>query len=169
MSWAQLKLFITFTREIYSMIKTLYYREFQFARWIFLIIPMWISLAIIYFSESANMALSTLLMASGILFLIGLLFYGMKTEIDNSKIRIVFGIGLIRKTIKLNNVKYVEVVRNKWYHGWGIRLISNGWLYNITGLDGVEIKQKDRRSVIRIGTKQPAVLRKAIFKGITKN
>lgn len=115
------------------------------------------------------MTLNTFLIASAIFIVVGLLFFGMKTYVDDTKIRIAFGIGLIRKTILLNNVKAVETVRNKWYYGWGIRLIPNGWLYNISGLHGVEIKRKDTASVIRIGTKQPALLRKAIFEGISRN
>lgn len=146
-----------------------FYNEFQFAWWIFILVPIWSTVAIPYFSEDSGMNLNTFLIASAIFFVLGLLFYGMRTQVDDSKISIVFGIGLIKKRIDLNNVKSVETVRNKWYHGWGIRLIGNGWLYNISGFDGVEIKQKDKVSVIRIGTRQPAQLRKAIFEGISKN
>ena len=149
--------------------KSVEYLEFQFAWWIIILLPFWCILVYLYFSAGEGMDLITFLAISAIFLLIGLLFYGMRTRVDDSKIRIGFGVGLIKKTIHLNNVKSVEAVRNKWYYGWGIRLISNGWLYNISGLDGVEIKQKDRKSVIRIGTKQPLLLRKAIFEGIAQN
>ncbi|NEN24958.1 hypothetical protein G3O08_15765 [Cryomorpha ignava] len=145
------------------------YKEFQFAWWIFILIPIWFTVAIPYFSLDSGMTLNTFLIASAIFIVVGLLFFGMKTYVDDTKIRIAFGIGLIRKTIHLNNVKAVETVRNKWYYGWGIRLIPNGWLYNISGLDGVEIKRKDSVSVIRVGSKQADVLRKAIFEGISRN
>jgi len=42
-------------------------------------------------------------------------------------------------------------VRNQWWWGWGIRLIPGGWLYNVSGLDAVELKMKNGR-IFRIGT-----------------
>lgn len=145
------------------------HKEFQFAWWIFILLPIWLTVAIPYFSEDTGMGLNTFVVSSAIFLVVGLLFFGMSTLVHDSKILISFGIGLIRKTIDLNNVKAVETVRNKWYYGWGIRLISNGWLYNISGLDAVEIKRKDSVSIIRIGSKQPTVLKRAILESISRN
>jgi hypothetical protein len=69
------------------------------------------------------------LAVNAILVLVYLLFYGMKTEVNENSIRISYGIGLIRKTIKLVDVKSVSTVSNPWYYDRGIRLIANGWLY----------------------------------------
>lgn len=151
------------------MSKNLFYKEFQFAWWILILVVLWLVLTYLHYSGSPAISWNTYLSSTITLLALSLLFYGMKTEIDNSIIKLSFGIGLISKKIQLNNVKSVEVVRNKWYQGWGIRLIDNGWLYNISGLNAVEINQKDKRSIIRIGSQQPADLRKAIFEGITKN
>jgi len=91
-----------------------------------------------------------------------LLFFKMQTIVDNDCIKIFFGIGLICKKINIKNIKHLEPVRNKWFYGWGIRMLKNGWLYNIKGLKAVELKFNDRKSVIRIGTKNPEKIISAI-------
>jgi hypothetical protein len=48
----------------------------------------------------------------------------------------------------------VTRVRNPWYYGWGIRFISNGMVYNVSGFDAVEIALADGRRV-RLGTDEP--------------
>ena len=43
-------------------------------------------------------------------------------------------------------------MKNKWYYGLGIRKIRKGWLYNIHGLQAVELSYLDSDAVTRIGT-----------------
>jgi hypothetical protein len=76
-------------------------------------------------------------------------------------VEILFGLGLVRKHVLLDEFTSVRVVRNKWYYGWGIRLIPNGWLLNVSGLDAVELVRRNGR-VLRIGTDEPAPLERAI-------
>ena len=94
--------------------------------------------------------------------LICLLFYGLTTKIAKGMITISFGIGLIRKRIQLSRIRTIEVVENPWYYGWGIRFIPNGMLYNIAGSNGVELKFKDTGRILRIGTRDSAVLKREI-------
>ena len=108
--------------------------------------------------------LSGLLILSLILVASLLLFFQMKTSIDNEQIRISFGIGVIKKRIAIKNIEKVTIVRNKWYSGFGIRMIKNGWLYNIKGLDAVELKMKSSKSIIRIGTADSQNLKREIDK-----
>ena len=54
-----------------------------------------------------------------------------------------------------------QTVRNKWYFGWGIRYLGTGWLYNVSGLDAVEIVQNDGK-MVRVGTDEPDVLARAL-------
>ena len=145
------------------------YKEFQFAWWIFILVPIWSTVAIPFYTADSGMTSNTFIISSAIFVLLGLLFYGMKTMVDESKVTVIFGIGLIRKSVHFNNIQSVTRVRSKWYYGWGIRLMPSGWLFNVSGLDGVDIKRKDDVSVIRIGTKKPDLLRNAIFEGISKN
>ena len=58
----------------------------------------------------------------------------------------------------------MDTIKSAWYHGWGIRIIPNGTLYNISGTDGVELKFNDMNTIIRIGTKDSATLKKEIEK-----
>lgn len=144
------------------------YTEFQFAWWILILIPIWVAIVFLMDDKVESQNSSSVFLPVTIVFvLIGLLFYGMKTHVNESKITIAFGIGLIRKTIDLKTVQSVESVRNKWYYGWGIRVIPNGWMYNIGGLQAVEIVRKDKNSVLRIGSKHPEILRKVISDGIS--
>ncbi|MDY7014940.1 MAG: hypothetical protein SVX43_15355 [Cyanobacteriota bacterium] len=52
-------------------------------------------------------------------------------------------------------------VKNPWYYGWGIRLTPRGWLFNVSGLDAVEISLNSGRH-FRIGTDRPRELERAI-------
>lgn len=146
------------------------YKEFQFAWWILILFPLWITVVLLT-NDNIESPFKTQIdvPVTIIFFLIGILFYGMKTHVNESKITVIFGIGLVRKSIDLSNVQSVESVRNKWYYGWGIRVIPNGWMYNIAGLQAVEITRKDKNSVFRIGSKHPEVLRKVISDGISRS
>jgi hypothetical protein len=132
------------------------YKEFQFGWWLLaLFVPIHISIFYIYVNQIGErpIHLNGLLIFSALFSLIYILFYGMTTLIDEKEILIYFGIGLIRKRISLNNIAAVEEVKNPWYYGWGIRLIPNGILYNISGFRAVKIKLKNTTSSLRIGTK----------------
>jgi len=48
-------------------------------------------------------------------------------------------------------VTAVRQVRNHWYYGFGIRKVPNGWMYNVSGLDAVELHLTSGK-VFRIGT-----------------
>ena len=52
-------------------------------------------------------------------------------------------------------------VRNSWWHGWGIRKVQRGWMYNIAGYDAVELELRSGK-VFRIGTDEPGALLAAI-------
>ena len=89
------------------------------------------------------------------------LFHNLTVEIDAEHLRISFGIGLIRKRFPLDQIDTCQPVRNSWLYGWGIRLTPRGWLYNVSGLDAVELKMKSGKTC-RIGTDEPAVLAAAL-------
>ncbi len=98
-----------------------------------------------------------------LVFLLGVLvvFYNLTVEIDAEYLRIAFGIGLIRKRFALDQIDSCQPVRNSWLYGWGIRLTPHGWLYNVSGLDAVELKMKSGKTC-RVGTDEPAVLAAAL-------
>lgn len=97
-----------------------------------------------------------------LMILVAFLFFRLVTEVSSGSIKVHFGTGIIKKQISLDRVKEVKVVRNKWFYGWGIRFIINGWLWNIRGLDAIELTFKDKNSVFRIGSQEPEKLKDAI-------
>lgn len=107
-----------------------------------------------------------LLVATGlILIIIGallyLLFNGLTVSVSQKDIIIKFGYGLIKKRIKREDINHAKIVRNKVIYGWGIRLTPHGWLWNIQGLDAIELSLKNGKC-FRIGTNQPKLLLDAL-------
>ena len=98
-----------------------------------------------------------------LVFLLGILvlFHNLTVMIDDRDLRISFGIGLIRKRFPLDQIESCQPVRNSWLYGWGIRLTPRGWLYNVSGLEAVELKMKSGKTC-RIGTDEPRVLAAAL-------
>jgi hypothetical protein len=141
------------------------FREFQFGTTVFLfMIPPHLLILFLFIAQVGNnpMKLGTFISINCALGLIYVLFYGMTTTVDSKRISISYGVGLIRKSFSVKNIESVSVVSNPWYYGWGIRLIPNGWLYNISGYAGIEITFRDRKSVIRIGSAAANNLKRAI-------
>jgi len=89
------------------------------------------------------------------------LFATLNVEIDETKLKLKFGIGLIRKSYNLSEITSAEKVTNRWWYGWGIRLTPHGWLFNVSGYDAIEITKTNGKKV-RIGTDEPDQLLEAI-------
>ncbi|MDP3462673.1 MAG: hypothetical protein Q8S18_07790 [Bacteroidales bacterium] len=86
------------------------------------------------------------------------MFYQITVTVDDQQLMFTMGIGLIKRTYPLNQIESCKAVRNRWWYGWGIRYFPGGILFNVTGLDAIELKLKKKRSVVRIGTKIPQEL-----------
>lgn len=90
-----------------------------------------------------------------------LLFCSLSVKVTEADVSLAFGIGVIRKRFALDEVAEAEIVRNRWYYGWGIKILRDGWLYNVSGLDAVELRFENGRRA-RIGTDQAVELLAAI-------
>lgn len=90
-----------------------------------------------------------------------ILFYSLTVEIAGESMVFWFGPGLIRKRIALTQVADCRIVRNKFIHGWGIHHYGEGWLYNVSGFEAVEVELRSGKQ-LRIGTDEPAQLQEAI-------
>jgi hypothetical protein len=86
-----------------------------------------------------------------------LLFSRLTVTVTNEIIVTSFGFGWPRHTEKVSGVLAAYEVRNSWIHGWGIRKISGGWMYNVSGYDAVELDLASGKK-FRIGTEEPTVL-----------
>lgn len=60
-----------------------------------------------------------------------LFFYKLTLVIDDEKITAIFGIGVLKKSIAINEIKSIENFKIPWYTGIGIRLTPKGWLWNV--------------------------------------
>lgn len=94
------------------------------------------------------------LAVSAVLLLVLGLFRSLTIEIDRRELRCFFGDGIIRRRFALSDIASVTPVRNKWYYGWGIRLTPSGWMFNVSGLDAVELTFRSGKR-FRIGTDKP--------------
>lgn len=92
---------------------------------------------------------------------IAVLFSSMTIEVDGVSINWHFGPGLIRKSTPLSEVASCQTVKNPWWMGFGVHGFGTGWIYNVSGLLGVEIKLKGGAS-IRLGSDEPNYLASAI-------
>ena len=72
-----------------------------------------------------------------------------------------FGPRFFRKSFPLREIESVRPVRNPIFYGLGIHFIPGGMVYNVSGLDAVEIELGEGRRA-RIGTDEPTSLARAI-------
>ena len=97
----------------------------------------------------------------GVLTIVAVLFSSLTVQVDPEAVRIRFGPGPVGKRFPVAEIRSVRPVRNHWTYGWGIRLTPHGWLFNVSGLDAVELMMGDGKRY-RIGTDQPRELLTAI-------
>ena len=95
------------------------------------------------------------------------LFSRLTVRVDHEALTLHFGIGLVHRRFPLAGVADVQVVRSRWWHGWGIHWFGNGWLYNVSGLDAVQLSYGDGRAV-RVGTDEPQQLLGAIREALQR-
>jgi len=118
---------------------------------------------------SSNQEWLTLVLLFGfpvVLIIVGWLFGSLTIEVDQEELRHYFGSGVWKKTYPLCEIESAKPVRNSWLYGWGIRMTLHGWLYNVSGLDAMQVQLRSGRT-FRIGTDDPTGGTKAITDAIT--
>ena len=91
-----------------------------------------------------------------------MLVYRLTITISEQYVSFKMGIGLINKKYPISDIKSVEIVKNSWIYGWGIRVIPRGWLFNVSGFKAIELRFHSSDKVIRIGTDKPEEVEKEI-------
>lgn len=143
--------------------------------WLCVVIPFFVIIGsfvptFIVAAERSHSALGDVFMQGGlwvvlimlpVLVWAGLFLSSLTVWIDDRAVRIRFGFGMWKKTFVLDQIQSAAAVRNHWIDGWGIHYFGNGWLYNIAGMDAVELTFKDGKKA-RIGTDEPDKLAAAI-------
>lgn len=111
---------------------------------------------------SLHMPEPTAVAVAVILALVLTLFSTLTVVVEDEAMVVFFGLGLIRRRIPLRRIRDVQMVRMPWYYGWGIRLTPSGWLWNVSGLGGVEIQFDDGHR-FRVGSDEPNRLAEALL------
>ncbi len=97
----------------------------------------------------------------GILTMTAIIFSSMTIEVNESEVSWFFGPGIFKQRILLEDIGICTKVKNPIWMGLGIHAFGTGWIYNVSGLLGIEIELKSG-SFIRLGTNQPNYLLQAI-------
>lgn len=147
---------------------TLFWRDgafqtYKHKQWGFatlIIIPL-IAAAILGINDVAPLPAAGIGMLFGLLTLVAITFSSMTIEVNESEISWYFGPGLFKKNLPLEEVGQCKKVKNPLWMGIGIHAYGTGWIYNVSGLLGVEIELKGG-AFIRLGTDQPNHLVQAI-------
>lgn len=108
------------------------------------------------------------LIPAGILMLCLALFHSLTVRVNNNDVSIFFGAGLIRRSFLIEEIRRVSTVRTHWYHGWGIKKIWGGWLYNVSGFDAVQLEMQNGR-IYQIGTDEPQLLQAAVIEAMRRS
>jgi len=93
--------------------------------------------------------------------IVGTLFWGLTVEVNKDIIRLSFGFGIIHRSIPRERIATVTQVRNRWWYRLGIKWTPHGWMWNISGLDAVELTYHNGKK-FRIGTDEPEALLEAL-------
>lgn len=93
-----------------------------------------------------------------------LIFYRLTIYIDDTHISFKLGIGLIKKKYQISDIVNCKPVRNPVWYGIGIRWFPGGILYNVSGLNAIELTFKNKKSKVRIGTDKPDEIAREVNK-----
>jgi hypothetical protein len=133
--------------------------EYQHTQWGYTAIPTLLLFVVIIpittSDDETTVAITAMLIVFTIALLaIVLLFSRLEVTVSGGRIVTAFGFGRPHREVDLADVAAVRQVRNSWIQGWGIRKITGGWMYNVWGLDAVEVELSSGK-IFRIGTNDP--------------
>ncbi len=92
-------------------------------------------------------------------------FSSLSIQLTADYLVVRFGIGPFRKAVALQDVVAAEVVRTRWYQGWGVHWTRRGMLYNVAGFDAVRLRLTGGKAMI-IGSDEANRLAAAIARAL---
>jgi len=131
------------------------YKKIQYGIFLslfFLVIIIFILYAGYYQTGSNPIPMNLAYVLSALFILTILLFYKLTITITNEKITASFGVGLIKKSMPINQIATIEKVKMPWYYGVGIRLTPKGWLWNVKVGEAILIHNKNKTKTFLVGT-----------------
>jgi hypothetical protein len=120
---------------------------------------------IFYFVPARAWQHPVFVISMGFTILMCMLFSSLKVEETGDNLKISFGPGFPRKNIPFADIASCEKVSYHWIVGYGIHLISGGWMYNVSGNQAVKLNLRNGK-VYQVGTDEPdqlmAVIRRRL-------
>ena len=135
------------------------YHHYQPPRWFMLIAAPVFSVIILFHMIIGSFSIAWIVILIGSI--VGALFWGLTVEVNKDIVRLSFGFGIIHRSIPRERVATVTRVRNRWWYSLGVRLTPHGWMWNISGLDAIELTYHNGKK-FRIGTDEPEALLEAL-------
>jgi hypothetical protein len=96
-----------------------------------------------------------------VLLAVAFVFSSLTVDVGANELRWHFGPGFWTYRLPLTEIQGIAIVRNHWWNGFGIRRRPGFRLYNVSGLDAVELRLKSG-DIRRIGTDDPEGLAAAL-------
>ena len=119
-------------------------------------------MSIVFWSDTMpGWATPVIIVGLALAVLFGALMSSMTVRVDKGQLIWHFAFGFWKKTINLAEISLAQQVHNKWWYGWGVKRIRGGWLYNVSGMQAVEVKLENGR-LFRLGSDEPEELVAAI-------
>lgn len=97
-------------------------------------------------SEEGSSATMGVALITVVIAVVTVVFTRLTVTVDPDVVRASFGWGWPKRSLPIGDIAAFGPVRNKWYLGWGVRKVPGGWMYNVWGLEAVEV-------VMRSGTR----------------
>jgi len=88
---------------------------------------------------------------TSVIYLALLNFSRLEVTVTPGAVQLRWRLGWPRKTVQRSDIVAFAAHRNAWWVGFGIRKVSHGWMWNVWGLDSVDL-QLDTGRAFRIGT-----------------
>lgn len=104
--------------------------------------------------DEERSALVLMGVSMGVVALAVVWFNTLTVTVNGGQVQARFGPGWPKRIIETRDIVGFKQVRNKWYYGFGIRGVPGGWMYNVWGLDAVELDLASGKK-FRIGTDEP--------------
>ena len=106
-------------------------------------------------------ALIGVLLATSVVVVVGLVFSRLTIEVHDEGVTARFGTGWPRRFVPFSRITSAHRVRNSPWVGWGLRWIPGGSVWNVWGLEAVEITMNGGKRW-RLGTDEPEALLAAL-------
>lgn len=148
----------------------IYERSQSYPQWLvalvsLLAIAAFSSVVFIVRAEDGSVWLALFVLAwASIVYLALLNFSRLTVAVTTATVQLKWRLGWPTKSLDRSDILAATPRRNAWWVGFGIRKVSHGWMWNVWGLDAVDLELAGGRH-FRIGTDDPDGLMDALGLG----